>query len=337
MLTSPPEIFAKSDELKRRNEPFVLATVIAVRGAASAKTGSKAIFDLHGKNILGWVGGGCAESFLARQALEALHSKTPRIVNVDLDDEVFGLMPCGGVMDVYLEPHFPALKINISDSGAWNEPIVQFLAQLGFASSIGGQGGAKITHWASAFKKVALTLARSLGQPLRPWRELKGISGFANPKLHEKPVQLIVLGQTRITEELSRLSKLLDWPLTVYAQNPQGEAFPKGTSVCELPIDFSSVNVSEGAWVIVASHHQMDHKFIAHAFSSKAEYVALVASEKRTRLIFADLKKSGFTDLEMARFFAPAGLTLPAETPTQIAFSILCEILFLKRNETPWT
>ena len=113
MLTSPPDIFRKLQELKESQETFVLATVVAVRGATSAKTGSKAIFNSQAKNILGWVGGGCAEAFLARQALQCLEIKFPRVVSVDLDDEVFGLMPCGGVMDVYLEPHFISPKINV--------------------------------------------------------------------------------------------------------------------------------------------------------------------------------------------------------------------------------
>src|SRR5271154_1035776 len=99
MHTSPNEIFAAVDALKRRQENFVLATVIRVHGSTSAKLGAKAIFSSDGKNVLGWVGGGCAESFLSREATLSLDEKIPRIVNVDLDDEVFGLMPCGGTMD----------------------------------------------------------------------------------------------------------------------------------------------------------------------------------------------------------------------------------------------
>ena len=41
MLTSPPEIFAKANQLKIAAQDFVMASVIAVRGAASAKTGTQ--------------------------------------------------------------------------------------------------------------------------------------------------------------------------------------------------------------------------------------------------------------------------------------------------------
>src|SRR5262249_46648263 len=118
-------------------QSFILATVVAVHGSASAKTGSKAIFSAEGSNILGWVGGGCAESFLAREALEALKLKTPRVVRVDLDDEVFGLMPCGGTMDVYLEPPFPATSIELPDLGEWSTDAARFVQQLGFFATFG--------------------------------------------------------------------------------------------------------------------------------------------------------------------------------------------------------
>jgi len=334
MLTSPPEIFAKAHELKAQNQEFVLASVIAVYGAASAKTGSKAIFDSTGANVLGWVGGGCAESFLAREALAALKQRTPRIVTVDLDDEVFGLMPCGGKMEVYLEPHFPAQILELSDLGSWNLPATQFFQQLGYGCHVSG-GGRTIHGWADVFVLAAETLALTHDRSLRPWRNVKG-GGGTLPKISSRPSQFVVLGQTRITEEICRLSRLLELTPEVFAQNPKPGSFPAGVSVCELPIDFSSLNFKVGSWVIVASHHQLDHKLIARALHAQAEYVALVASEKRTKLITEDLRGSGFSDQALSRFFAPAGLNVPTETPTQIAFSILAELVFLQRGLTPW-
>ena len=48
--------------LRDSEEPCALATVVETRGSVSARTGSKAIVDRHGKVIAGWVGGGCAQS-----------------------------------------------------------------------------------------------------------------------------------------------------------------------------------------------------------------------------------------------------------------------------------
>jgi xanthine/CO dehydrogenase XdhC/CoxF family maturation factor len=318
MLTSPPEIFAKVHQLKAQRQEFILASVIAVHGAASAKTGAKAIFDAQGLNLLGWVGGGCAESFLAREALEALKQRTPRIVTVDLDDEVFGLMPCGGKMDVYLEPHFPATTLDLPDLGTWTPHVIQFFQQLGYDCRVAG-GSQEIQNWGDVFVLAAETLARKHHRALRPWRDIKGAGPGPLPKISRQPrQQLLVFGQSRITEEICRLSRLLEITPEVFAKP---HSFPVGTS---------------GAWVVVASHHQLDHKLIAQALHAEAEYVALVASAKRTQLIAEDLRASGLTDKTMSHFFAPAGLNLPTETPTQIAFSILAELLFLQRGLTPW-
>lgn len=334
MLTSPSEIFKKAHELKEQKESFVLATVVAVRGATSAKTGSKAIFNSSAKNVLGWVGGGCAESFLARQSQEVLELKTPRVVTVDLDDEVFGLMPCGGVMDVYLEPHFLAPKIQISNFLDWHEPISQFLAQLGFeVEKVELSNEIKIKNWRECFLFVADILSRQSGQNLSSLRDTKGEIHSKTEPLAIGNAKIFLLGQTRITEELCRMARLLDWQVDLYAQNPSHDETPIGINVCELPFSFKSVSIPKGAWVIVASHHQQDHEFVAHALRSGAEYVALVASQKRSHLILADLKKKELPQGSLKAFFAPAGLNFSTETPTQIAFSMISEILHLQAKQ----
>lgn len=111
---------------KRR--PFAVATVIRVLGSASAKPGSKALIDETGRNVHGWVGGGCAESLVREEALAAIAEGATRIVEVDLDDEVLGVgMPCGGRMEVYIEPHLPPKTLLI----AGHNRLARHLAVLG--------------------------------------------------------------------------------------------------------------------------------------------------------------------------------------------------------------
>ena len=175
MLTSPFEIFKKAHELKEDKQSFVIATVVAVHGATSAKTGSKAIFDSTARNIIGWVGGGCAESFLSRQSIEVLESKTPRIVRVDLDDEVFGLMPCGGVMDVYLEPHFLAPNLTLPRLKSWQEPVSQFVAQLGFEiEEKPASSDFQIESWRDAFYLIRNLIHQKTKQDVVPSGEQQG-------------------------------------------------------------------------------------------------------------------------------------------------------------------
>jgi xanthine dehydrogenase accessory factor len=56
------EFLRKASELATARRRFAIATVVRVDGSSSARPGSKAIIDEEGKLVIGWVGGGCAES-----------------------------------------------------------------------------------------------------------------------------------------------------------------------------------------------------------------------------------------------------------------------------------
>jgi xanthine/CO dehydrogenase XdhC/CoxF family maturation factor len=334
MLTSPPELFRKAQALKDAGANFVIATVVRVRGSASAKTGSKALFSEEGANLYGYIGGGCAESHVSQEACEALREKQPRIVEIDLDDEVFGLMPCGGVMDVYLEPHFSSPIVSLPHLGPWNAAAAQFLKELGFQSQHDAGPAIPIHSWRELFLTLAKALAHWKGYPLEPLRTSKGSGASTLPTLAAAPEALYVFGQTRITEEFCRLLQYLEWSAQVFRNSPLDEAQPH-LQVCELPLQAENLDIPPGAWVVIASHHRQDAAIAERALLAGADYVALVASEKRARLIQIDLLERGIEAGLLHHFCAPAGLNMPTDTPLQIAFSILCEILAAQNLASP--
>jgi xanthine dehydrogenase accessory factor len=119
--------------LRDRREAYALATVVETAGSASAGPGSKALIGGDGTLLAGWVGGGCAESTVRQAALECLRDQRPRVVELDLDDEVLGVgMPCGGSMRVYVEPVVPAPTLWILGHGRVAECLCRFGATLGF-------------------------------------------------------------------------------------------------------------------------------------------------------------------------------------------------------------
>src|SRR5258708_35545638 len=101
-------VYAKAGDLAAAKEPFAIATVVRVQGCSSATSGSKAIIDAGGRGVTGWIGGGCAESAVRAEALKAIAAEKPQLITLDMQDEVLGVgMPCGGMMDVYIEPVVP--------------------------------------------------------------------------------------------------------------------------------------------------------------------------------------------------------------------------------------
>lgn len=119
--------------LRARREPYAVATVVETEGSASAKPGSKALIAHDGSLLTGWVGGGCAESTVRQAALECLGTGEPRVVELDLDDEVLGTgMPCGGSMRVFVEPVLPRPTLWVLGHGRAAECLCRFGATLGF-------------------------------------------------------------------------------------------------------------------------------------------------------------------------------------------------------------
>lgn len=130
------DVWDESLELKAREEPFVLATVVAYKRPQSAKPGSRAIIKSDG-SMVGWVGGGCVQPIVLREAQLALRSGQPKLITISPDsghdDDWEGVesyrMTCegGGSLEIYLEPFLPKPELLI----VGDSPVAQTVAQLG--------------------------------------------------------------------------------------------------------------------------------------------------------------------------------------------------------------
>jgi xanthine dehydrogenase accessory factor len=132
------EFLKKTAELTSQGATFAVATVVRSVPPTSGKPGDKAIIHADGK-LWGWIGGGCAQPVIAKEALKALAEGKPRLVRIspspDAPEEgiVDYTMTChsGGALDIYIEPVFPRPHLLILG----RSPIAQTLARL--ATTIG--------------------------------------------------------------------------------------------------------------------------------------------------------------------------------------------------------
>ena len=129
------EFLNKASQLLSQGEPFVTASVVRFQAPISGKPGDKAIVFADGK-MWGWIGGGCAQPVVIKEALKALADGRPRLVRISPDSApedgiVDYKMTChsGGTLDVYIEPVLPKPHILILG----RSPIAQTLARLGKA------------------------------------------------------------------------------------------------------------------------------------------------------------------------------------------------------------
>ncbi len=101
------ELFTELRRALDEGQPVALATVAATRGSTPRRPGARMLVREDG-TFCGTVGGGCGEAEVLYAAMEAIRDGRPRLVPVDLTNEIDGDDKiCGGVMDVFVEPIAP--------------------------------------------------------------------------------------------------------------------------------------------------------------------------------------------------------------------------------------
>jgi xanthine/CO dehydrogenase XdhC/CoxF family maturation factor len=100
------EALAAARDAGRR---VALATIVATKGSTPRKVGARMLVD-PSQGLVGTVGGGCGEAEVIESAHRVIASGVPERVRVDLMDDLMSWSPavCGGVMDVFVEPVWPA-------------------------------------------------------------------------------------------------------------------------------------------------------------------------------------------------------------------------------------
>lgn len=158
------DLLALVVELRRRGEPFALATVVRCERPTSAKPGAKAVIRADG-SLTGWIGGACAEPVVIRDALASLRDGQPRFISlVGEGASVPGRegvleypMSChsGGTLEVFVEPWLPKPSMVLVGHG----PVLETLAVLGAAAGFeildGGADLSRLSPPARAYVVVA--------------------------------------------------------------------------------------------------------------------------------------------------------------------------------------
>lgn len=251
----PFEFYKKSCELTAARKRFAVATVIRVEGSSSAAPGSKAIVEESGA-FWGWVGGGCAEGTVRREAAQCLQSGRSRVITLDMRSETLGIgMPCGGLMEVFIEPALP-----------------------------------------------------------RP--------------------RVLIVGHGRIAESIAAIAHEVNFAVAVDDPLATREGFPKADEIVTDDIDLSKCHIDHDSFVIIATQHKGDHLWLKKAIDKGAAYIALVASQHRSKLVLDYLMEKGVPAEDLERIWAPAGLDLGAASPEEIALSIVSQMVGICRGRT---
>ena len=126
------QFLSKAAEMLASGQSFAIAEVVHSLKPVSGKSGDKAIISADG-TMWGWIGGGCAQPAVIKEALKALNDGRPRLVRISTSSaEEEGVvaynMSChsGGTLEVYIEPVLPKPHILI----VGRSPVGRTLAKL---------------------------------------------------------------------------------------------------------------------------------------------------------------------------------------------------------------
>ncbi len=122
-------IYSKILEIENSNIKAALCTIIATKGSAPRKTGSKMIVYENGK-INGTIGGGALEKKVIEQALTVIKNNTPEITIHNLVSEL--AMCCGGTVELFIEPIMNKKNLYIFGAGHIGKSLAKFAVELDF-------------------------------------------------------------------------------------------------------------------------------------------------------------------------------------------------------------
>ncbi len=150
------------------------------------------------------------------------------------------------------------------------------------------------------------------------------------------PQQRLVLvgqgGKDDVEDVLVKLGKMLDFEVVVIDHSPYLTEEPDQL-ISDVDYDLASLKISETDSVVVLTKGSRDVQILKTLSKSNPRYVGLLASRQRAKDDMTSLKKEGVRDQFLDLIRAPAGADLGSVTPSEIALSIMAEVLATKHGK----
>ena len=350
------DFFITLFEFLEKKQPVLLATIISQHGSSPRGTGARMALTKDGHQI-GTIGGGRLEAILKERYNELIASKTTTILSFILSEsEAANLeMICGGSISILVDPILPE-----------NVELFSLFEQIK-QTIITQKQGWLISQLPSedvdfAPRKCFINPEKEISGTWLPEVEFKDRIPekmkfeevelqFTNIDL--KLAQIITVGQHRIflepigqhstvyivgaghiAQKLAPLTALVGFQTIVLDDRKDfisPDRFPT-VDKCTLLDDFEHVfqNIpidSQSYVVVVTRGHQFDKSVLRQALETNATYVGMIGSRRKIKLTFEALLSDGVSEKKLAQVHSPIGLNIGAESPEEIAISIVAELI----------
>jgi len=325
-------------------EAAALVTVVDVKGSAPRHPGAKMLVYGSGR-ILGTIGGGKGESMALAAAAEAIGTRTSSFLEVEMlgaDAEGKDLI-CGGVNRMLVEylddpaPYAAALEALDRGQRVLLGKRLGAADPAGLPSAPGLSGGDRLSvaiEVAVEGPALGAAEAKALAKGAAILDEAEGL--FLDPVLPEE--KLLIVGGGHVGLALARAALPLGFKVTVIDDRADflgPERFGPEVACVEggYAESIGSFAFDEASYAVILTRgHLFDLESSRAVLKRPFRYAGLIGSSRKISMIREQLAKDGYGQDRIDALHAPIGLSIGAETPEEIAISILAEMIACRRN-----
>jgi xanthine dehydrogenase accessory factor len=330
------DVFEAIDDYLARGRRGALATIIKKLGPAPREEGAKMFVGDDGQ-IFGTVGGGCVEAEVWQAAKNVAKGQTVKSLNYRMDGKVVENegMICGGNVDVFVEPV--------------HERYRNVYAGIRSTEKRGHHGVVVTTYSQDFFKKTLLRSdGSSAGDPLDEYLSGQVQACMAGKKLFIgdgvliEPVisssVLYLFGAGHVSQYVARVAVMVGFSVVVIddrADFANSERFPEAMEIYaeDFQTVLSRLEFYGNEYVAILTRgHKHDALVLEEVMKKPARYIGMIGSRRKTRLIFDHLKSKDFDEAALKSVYAPIGVPIDAETPEEIAVSIVAQLIEVRRR-----
>ena len=332
---------------------MVLARIIRLVGSAPRHVGTACLIDETGE-LTGTIGGGRLEFDVLNRAKTVLKKGRTILMPYQMtgDEVAQSEMLCGGTVDVFLEPLFPENKTvreifirladwvekgsggvlisRVADGIAWNDEKSRLLTApdgnlVGNPPDPTSTLMTIATRYQSA-QQAELTRAEKLDDPV-----------FVAPIRAEQVVYLF--GAGHISRFVASLAKMVGFCVVVIDDRESfanSDRFPEADRIVVAPFmsSFDELTMHSSAYVVIVTRgHAHDREVLGKALQLPTAYIGMIGSRRKIKIIYDSLKAEGMAQNRLDLVHSPIGLPIGAQTPEEIAVSIVAELIEVRARK----
>lgn len=335
-----------------QGEEIVLATILSHAGSTPRTAGTKMLI-WPDRKIAGTIGGGVVEAEVIKAGQEIFRTGNAQIRVFDLTvankaDSID--MICGGRLEVLIE-RIEANPVNLGVFRRLLNTLRKGKKSLMVAALIQESNDIVKTErallMADGSIEGALELPTSLSETLieKFHRERSpAVVRFENRRFLVEPTfvpgTVYLFGAGHVSQKLAVLTAMTDFRTVVLDDREEFANKERFSDAEEIRVlsdfdrAFEGLEIDQESYlVIVTRGHSHDKTVLAQALRTEAGYIGMIGSRRKRDTIYKRLLNEGFTSDDLKRVHSPIGLSIGAETPEEIAISIIAELIEVRSEK----